>query len=594
MRKGFRLNNNLSALGLAILLLLLTACSPSPAREWLKAPGWSHGLPVAETRIGDPVPMALDDAGNVYLFLVTAENETSQPTIIALNRQAETVWKRTLAFPLSQPDKPTVVWDGRLLNLFWISDHRLYTAQMNTAGDIVGPVREISGGRVVDSYDTALDADGSLTVWYAGQRRSPGLYMLDGDLAGEATLVDAEGIRPTLQYDETGALYAVWAHYPLGFEASFFFYAVYPDGKYEAGRETAVYQPYLATTDILIGPQLGLDQAEAYLIWNISVRTGPEAGKVVTQYIHFPKGEAAVITRPETIIVPSVSDLEYASEPDDGLTAGPRIFPVTGQYPGTPKVDNVALNGTAVPEQELALAFSVQALHEFRKTRNQIGTLFLQDGEPTGYQLLSYTSNASIDPAIISDEAGQLYLTWLERGKDGGFQVYFTSTAADMQKPLSSVTWGDVGRISRETLFGLLSGAVLAPVVVLLWMIFPLLALFATAFLRRKSDDALTHPGTIVSLLLAGAMYWGGKLLTIPGIGSFVPFSAWIPAIPTWLQSPLQIGVPLLITMIAIYLAWRLTYRRSVASLLYFAILVAAIDGVLTMAIYGFLFYNLI
>ena len=163
-----------------------------------------------------------------------------------------------------------------------------------------------------------------------------------------------------------------------------------------------------------------------------------------------------------------------------------------------------------------------------------------------------------------------------------------------MVKALAGVTWGDLVRITRETVFGLLSGAVLSPIVVLLWMIAPLIIIFLTSFLRRKDDDKLTGIGTIISLLLAGAVYWAGKLLTVPGISQFVPFSAWIPAIPTWLQAPLQIGVPLAITILAINVAWRFTYRRQLASLLYFASLFAAVDGVLTMAIYGFLFYNLI
>jgi len=52
--------------------------------------------------------------------------------------------------------------------------------------------------------------------------------------------------------------------------------------------------------------------------------------------------------------------------------------------------------------------------------------------------------------------------------------------------------------------------------------------------------------------------------------------------------------VPLIITIIAIRTAWYFTYRRQSASLLYFVILFGAVDGLLTMAIYGFLFYNLI
>ncbi len=594
MRIKLRSNNYLTTLCVLALAVILPACSGTAAREWLKAPGWSHGLPIGETSIADPVTIALDDDGTSYLFLITIENERPQPTVVALNRQAEIVWKHTLAIPLTQPDKPTIFWDGQALHLFWLSERVLYTAQMEPSGDVVGPVRALSGAKIVDSYAVVVDAQGAFTVWYAGQRRDPGLYALAGDLTGSPTLVDPEGIRPTLKVDDSGTLHAVWAHYPPGFEATRFFYAAYSDGVFQPGQEVLVYEPLLSTTDHLVGPMLGLDAQQAYLIWNLSVRTGQEAGTNLTQYIHFPHGQPALMAGPETIIAPRIPDLEYTYRPESGLTAGPRVYPVIGQYPGTSAVTDVSLDLSSGPEAELALAFDVQTLYEFRKERGQVGVVFLQNGELTGYQLLSFTPEASVKPAIISDDAHRLYLTWLERGDVTGFQIYFASTAPDIQNALAGATWGDIVRIGRETIFGLLSGAVLSPIVVMLWLIFPLLVLFLTSFLRRRDEDRLTGLGTMISLLLAAAVYWGMKLLTIPGIGSFVPFAAWIPAIPTWLQAPLQIGVPALITMAAIRVAWYFTYRRQAASLLYFAILFAAVDGVLTMAIYGFLFYNLI
>ncbi len=599
MLKKHRLNHSVAISSLWLLALLLSACSGAPAREWLKAPGWSHGLPVGETRISDPVTMALDDKGGIYLFSITAENKNLQPTVTALNRQAEIVWKRTLAIPLTQPDKPTIFWDGQALHLFWLSERALYQAQMDTSGNVIGPVQALSGPKMVDSYDVAMGTDGTLSVWYAGHRRDPGLYALSvGDLISEAVLVDAEGVRPSLQYDSVGKLHAAWSQYPPGYNQTWFFYAEYPDGAYQPGRETAVYAPAIKPTDILSGPWLGLDTQQVYLIWNVTVRTSPEAGASaspnLTEYLYFPQGQPDTSARPQAITAPSVSDLDFTYRPEGGLAAGLRVFPSQGPYPNTAAVRDVTLNTAPGPEQELALAFDVMVLHEFRKERGQIGAIFLQNGKLNGYQLLSFTPKASVDPAIVSDETRQLYLTWLERGEDGGFQVYFASTASDIQAALSRATWGDIGRIGRETIFGLLSGAVLAPVVVMLWLILPLLILFLTSFLRRRSEDKLTSPGTMISLLLAAAIYWGAKLLTIPGIGSFIPFAAWVPAIPTWLQAPLQIGVPVAITIAAIRVAWHFTYRRRATSLLYFAFLYAAVDGVLTMAIYGFLFYNLV
>lgn len=575
-------------------LVLVTSCTSGEAREWLKAPGWSHGVAIEETRIGDPVVMALDDDGSVYLLFITAVNEQLSPKIVALNRQAERVWEQVLPVSLTQPDKPALVWDGQQLNLFWLAGNSLYQSQMDTSGNLLLEPRLLSGDKIVDAYDVALNPDGLLTVWYAGQRRDPGVFaLMDGALTGEAVLVDAEGVRPSLQYDAAGNLHATWAHYPPGYADSFFFYAMYAAGAYEAGQETAVYEPLLKTTDIMTGPWLGMDEQQVYIVWNISVRTGPEAGKILTEYLFFPPGQPALVSTHQPVIVPGVAELDYEYEPADGLLSGDRVLALD-TYPRTTAVTDAGLLATNQPASELVLAFDIIVPYEFRKERGQIGLLFLQNGSQNGYQLLSFTPDASVVPALISDDANQLYITWLERGELGGFQVYFASTAADIEQALSAMTWGDLRRISRDSAFGLLSGAALSPILVALWSLLPMLIVYVTSILRRGEPGRRVLIGTIISLLLAGAVYWMVKLTTIPGIRTYVPFSAWIPGIPAWLQAVLQVGVPILTTLIGIAVAWYFTYRRNSESILNFLLVFVAVDGLLTMAVYGFQFYNVI
>ncbi len=576
------------------LLFLLSACSNGAARWWLNAPDWSHGLPLQETRIGDPVALTLDDDGGVYLLVVTAVNSQLSPKIIALNRQGEQVWEQTLPIALSQPDQPVILWDGKALNLLWLSSSSLYQAQVDTAGNVVMEPRLLSGEEMVGDFDAAVAPNGRLTVWFAGARRDPGLYALPADnLTGEAVLVDADGIRPSLQYDNAGNLHGSWAHYPPGYGDTIYFYAMYEGGVFEAGRETAVYRSQPRPSDIMTGPRLGMDNQHVYLVWNTSVRTGPEAGKTLTQYLTFPPGHPALFSGPQAIIVPGTSDLDYAYEPDDGLAAGQRVLPID-VYPSTTAVTDAALLTTNQPAPEMAVAFDVLIQYEFRKERGQIGIMYLQNWQVNGYQLLSFTPNASVMPTIISDADGYLYLTWLERADSGGFQVYFASTAPDLVEALSGVTTGDLARISREAAFGLLSGAVLSPILVALWTLLPMLVLFITSILRRGQPGKRVFVGTIISLLLAIAVYWMVKLATIPSIRSYVPFSAWVPGIPVWLQAPLQIGVPIMTTLTGIAAAWYFTYRRKSDSILNFLFIFAAVDGLISMSIYGFQFYNVI
>ncbi|MCA9978815.1 MAG: hypothetical protein KC413_23810, partial [Anaerolineales bacterium] len=467
------------------MLFLLTACSGGAAREWLNAPDWSHGLPLQETRIGDPVAMTLDGDGGIYLLFVTAVNSQLSPKIVALNQQAEQVWEQTLPVALSQPDQPVLLWDGYLLNLLWLSSNSLYQAQMDTAGNVVMEPRLLSGEEMVGDFDAAVAPNGRLAVWFAGPRRKAGLYALPNDnLMGEPVLVDTEGVRPSLQYDNTGDLHVSWAHYPSGYSNTTYFYAVYKDGMFETGQETAVYRPSLKPTDIMTGPWLGMDNQQIYLVWNVTVRTGPEAGKILTQYLTFPPGHPALLSGPQAIIVPGTADLDYTYEPDAGLAVGKRVWPID-QYPATTAVTDTALLTTSQPASEMAIAFDVLTQYQFRKERGQIGIMYLQDCQANGYQLLSFTPNASVMPTIINDADGFLYLTWLERADSGGFQIYLASTAPDLIEALSGVTTGDLVRIGRETAFGLLSGAVLSPILVALWTLLPMLMLYITSILRR-------------------------------------------------------------------------------------------------------------
>ncbi|MCI0394647.1 MAG: hypothetical protein L0322_06875, partial [Chloroflexi bacterium] len=241
------------------------------------------------------------------------------------------------------------------------------------------------------------------------------------------------------------------------------------------------------------------------------------------------------------------------------------------------------------PAGELALAVQVQARFQWNKVASQAGLLFLEEEGPTSYQLLSFTSSATTAPAVLSDPAGYLYATWLEPG-GSGFTVYFASTAPDLRQALRSLSSDDVGRLAAETLFGLLTGALLAPIAVSLWLILPGVLLLLTSVLRRR-EEKLTSPGTLVSVALAVAAFWVVKVASIPGLLAYAPFSAWL-HLPGWMQLPLQIIVPLAIMIGAIVTAWHFTYRRDVNSLLYFILLYGAIDGLLTMAVYGVLVYG--
>jgi hypothetical protein len=574
--------------GLPLLALMLSACSGPAERVWLSAPGWNRAGLVANTPLVDPATMALDGAGNIHLFLFGEDEDAPRPRVITLNRKAEVVSDRVYEVALKRPDQSRIVWDGEALRLFWLSDQGLYTARLEgETGDMSPPLLLSTDAKVV-SYDVAQGADGAMAIWYAGSQEDPGLYALpSGDPGGEATLVDPLGIAPNLGYDDDGTLHATWAHYPPGDNHPQFIYGAYPDGRYAPGEETMVLEPRVGTTRVY-GPWLGLDEGDVYLLWTVIPSIGPRSGMAATYYLHFPPGQPAAASPVGRLSIPYDYHLDYQPFPNSGLQTGPRVALGSAVPYDNTYISELILDPALAPE--LAIAFHTRLAYLRQKEQGQVSAVFFEDGAPVGYQQITFTPANSGFPAILSDESGQLYITWLESGAESGYDVYFSSTAPDIRAALRSLTWDDLGRLGPEVLFGLLGGVVLVPLA-LAWIIAPLVVFGLSSVIRRQ-DESFTSLGVLISLALVIAAYWVSKLLLMPTIPNYVPFSAWLPIIPTAFNLPLQVGVPLLITGLALAIAWRYTYGRDRPSPFFFLLIYMAVDSVLTMAVYGVTFYG--
>lgn len=567
---------------LFLLLLFLASCSGVQQRAWLDAPGWKRGVAVGRMLVPDAATLALDDEGTLYSLLISDDG----PTVVALDRRAERLWERSLDLDLQRPDRPQLVWDGAQLRLFWIDGERLYAATMDTTGTLREEPQPISGEAPVATYDLATD-NGRVAVWFAGSRRDPGLYALDPDDPSSAPrLVDEEGIRPQIAYDAQGHLHAVWTQYPSGAGEARFLYAG-SDAQQASG--VVVLETPVSVTSTMEGASLGIEGETAYLFWSVVVRTGLGAGTATTEYVTFPLGQPQAATTPQRLYVPSSAELPYGDAPADGpLRAGERA-PLDAGGRATP----LSLEANDVIVDELVVAARSTVAYQLRKEASQATLVFLDEGAAQGYQLLSFSRTATSSPYVRSDGDGYLYATWLEPAEPSGYRAYFASTAPDISSALQELRPADVQQMVVESIFGLLAGAVLAPFAAILWLIAPLIVLGLTAFMRRE-DEGLISAGTALSLALALAAFLAVKGLTLPGFNEYVPFSAWIPILPDWLGAVLQWSVPLLITLVALVVAWQLTFRRKSQSVLYFLLIYAAADSVLSMAIYGSVVYGFI
>lgn len=581
---------NLMALTLTVVFL--SACGGEPERIWLKTPAWSRGLLVGTTQATDPVPMAALETDQIaFLFTAPADDGQDRLSLAAFNDSGSQAWVRDYEWSFARIEAPRLVLSQNRLHLLWIVDEALYGAVVDAnGGELIEGPQILTGEDRVHSFDIAVGPDGVPVIWYAGPRRSPGLMEIVLAPVNEPPrLIDPLGVRPDIEFDDQDRLIGVWTHYPLGFGEIEFLYSVNEGGRFAQGRSMVVANPGVAPTAVMQGPVFSLAGGRAYVFWTIIHRTGLSAGTAQSTFVHFPVDDPRDSSAHLTLLIPTAYDLPYQEVEADYPGLNQRVLLPAQGIGRTSFITD--LYDAETGGEDLFLVFSARANYLLRKQELQIGSLLIEKGAPTSYELISFSPAASMRPSVIQDQKGVLHLAWVEKGAGRGFKVYYTSTEPAMKQALARLTLEDVTRLVADSAFGIATGALLAPIAIGIWGIGPLVLLAVTSLIRRE-DEGLLGPGTLVSMAAAIALFWSMKPILISGIGSYLPFSAWIPVIPAWLEAPLIYGVPVLIGVLGATIAWYFTYRVERRSPMIFFIIYAAVDGFLTTGLYGALFYG--
>lgn len=598
----------------AILLLVLWAMQTPPTSVWSPAPGWSNGRVVA-TLAGTPTapraaPILVDAQGAVFLFTLVRAPGGIAPQVIAIRPDGARAWEHTFPIPTLEPGQLALRWDGPDLRLLWLDASQLYTAQIAPDGSGATEPQRISGAAEVHSYAVASSPAGELQLWYAGPPDKPGLYALPaGDLRGPAQLIDPAGTRPTIQIDQSGTLHAAWLASPPGqSDAAALWYTSLPpqpplpagagdspalpspSGSGDGGEGNAPHK--LADLSLtaggeIEGPWLGVDAAHATLLWTVRVTQGRNAGSFYTQRVSLPLGAPDQVSAIEVINVPDSAALSSAAV-GGALQAGPRVL-----------LDPAAVGGAAptacgfnsAGTREAAAACQAQIPHRSGDRVGQIGLLFFREGRPASYQLVSFGAGNAYAPSLTSDPQGHLYLSWLNL-RSGGSDVYLATTEPALGRALDAPTWEDAGWTAYTIIFGMVQGVIFTPLTGLLWSVAPMLFIGVVAFIRRDRGEA-SMPVTALIIAAALGLFWFGKWrLLFQQAAAYVPFSAWLPDLPTWLDLPLRLGVPATIAGLSLWAAHRLTYGRQSPSIPFFTLITIGSDTLLTMAVYGGLFFG--
>ena len=571
----------------ALLAFVLTACVAEPSKLWLDAPGWSRGHQIGATTALDPVLPARGEDGALYFLLVADEGLEHHLQFIALDGLGQVAGQWDIHLEAEAAvDEPKLYWSSEGLSAYWIQDNGLYSLKLSEDGQAIGKVEKLSGDLLVNHITTAQAPDGRVEVWFSLAAREGGIYRVDPQ--GEPQQVAAQGVNPQLQFDQQGGLHAAWVYNEPGDTQYHFFYAYSAEGEYQPGSQREVYATRFSLTSNFVGPDIGFDGEKVYFFWSELVRTGLSAGSTRARFTVLPAGSEQA-RQEETLYFPYSYHLNY-TQPTDWQQRG-ETAPIGEQSSG--QTSNLTDFFTDPESQGSALILALRGRLPYlrNKESSQVALAFFGGEGVESYQLLSFSRTFSKMPAVWSDEQGYLYATWLEAA-DEGESLYFASTAPAYVTAFSELGTEDYSSMAIDTLLGMFSGLVLI-FLPLIWIVAPMIILLLTSPLRRE-NQSLRAPGVLISLALTLGAYWWSKLAFFPWITEYVPFSAWLPIIPPSWEIPMLIAVPVLIALLGLWAAWNFTFAKDRRSTLFFILIYAGVDGLLTAAIYGVVFYGAI
>ncbi len=573
------------------LVFILSSCSSGLDNKlWIKSEGWSRALQVGNTILAAPPPSQVDVSGNIFFMLFPrTENDEGliQPELVVIGESGEITLRTLLDIQIPKPLDAEIILSENGLNLFWIDSYQLKTVHVSQDGKILSEIAILSDDERVSEF-AVTERQGSLVITYAGDREHPGVNILTGELFDlKKVEFDPDGIRVNQFLDDEGHLHLSWIRYSYSYGDFEIYYLKTDLGDIDLRDATLVSSKNVSPSVRIVGPVLGFDEEVGYLFWSESIVAGLEAGSRTSYLQYFPIDRPDLIRPPMRMVVPASQQLEFEEYFSSYFSTGPRIL--VGGY-GATYQDNIDVIPGNFPE--LAIAFRSQSEHKWRDFRNQVNVAYLTDGLVTTYQPLSYTSTDSSHPNIFQDYDQDLYVSWLEKDQSTFF-VYFTTTDELKRNSLDLVSTNDYLRLAAEGIFGILAGVILFPFAASVWGGAGLLAFIFTLVLSQFHKPIFRTIGEILSIAGAIFIFWWMKFATLPGLDDgYVPFSAWIPRIPSNLEQPLLIGVPILIGLVSFGVAWSRTYGKESGSPINFHLLYSAMDALLSCAVYGILIYG--
>jgi hypothetical protein len=583
----------------AAALLIVPRLFPSltPERTAQASVDWSRGTRLGEAVNSNPIALWVDRAGG-RVVAVSSRWEGDEQVLhyAALDRAGDVLAEHDLTINLAAPRQAQVLAgpNGEPVLFFTalhnISNERaLFQVSLDAAGNPrQAPTLVSEAGSEVAGFVAVVRGDRLQAFWSAVQGDVPSVYMRafdpSGKVLGPVVLVAQRAEGPDARVDKAGMVHLVWVDVPPGSKSvrSLYYATIPPDADLNTAPEgTRIANAQGASSDNVWGPVLGLTTGNVYALWGIERVSGQSAGAAEAYYVSAPFGKVD-FTAPSALDVPDDPKVNY------GTYAGSlHLGQLAPLEPGRSYFNGAILYFVTPRVQlgELPVALSMNVLRGFNPV-SKIALVLFADGRPKGYAIAGQTDQGASFPSLAADPSGDLFVTWFDQGATGtrNATVYFAATTAEAKAHLDPWTPQDVVLSLVNSVWGMTSGLGVIPLA-LAWGI-PGLA-FATIVQIIRVDGEMSLFPEKIAMGAAVAIYFVIKMTLLPGLFSYVPFSAWVPLMPALLATVLRVATPVFILIFALGASYYLIVKTGQRQLLWMYIFFAIADTVPTMLLYG-------
>lgn len=505
---------------------------------------WSRGQVIGRTRVKRRAALQAAPDGGAFLMWRNLEGRLE---LARIGEDGESLLNRVLSVGADEARDPQlrVGTDGRLSLLWREGEHHRSTvryALLEPDGTPVDQPQVLSdpASPILDPPRLVCDVDDRCHAMWADEAGIQwAVLSVEGTLLKAPTLLAPDGRFPAVRADNQGRLHLTWGWQKRTNVWVIHHVALDPVTG-ALGQPEELAQVFLRHGQRLGELTIGLTAETGYVLWGIQDYASASSS---SEYAHFPlESESSQQRRVE----PLALRLRRGRNP-----AG-----------------MVSLMG---PQTALLVALSESVPDSAGVPRSQIAVIGL--GQRVREDVVTASSQASLEPTLAVDSDSHLHLAWLESAGFRQYQVVYASTAPPVIENYNALTFLDVVDGTFSSVFGLSTLVVTLVVTLMKWVSLPFLGLLLYHLVT--SEETLDTTRSRVAVVMVLVVQVALTFALPPSIGEDVLWSAlrWtVPSVSAAATALLTVGF---------------VRRRKGAHLFGVFFLFAAVNSVLQMVVFS-------